>query len=147
MADYVLRPAVEQDFPAIKQLIQAVRINPFGLDWRRFIVAETIDGRFAGCGQLKPHGDGTVELASLAVVSSERGNGLASAIIKRLASQAPRPLYLTCRSTLGNFYPKFGFRIVEHEQLPRYFKRLSGLAGFVNSLHLTQDRMLVMVLD
>ena len=147
LADFVLRPALETDFPVIRQLINSVRINPTGLDWRRFIVAETPEGQFAGCGQLKPHGDGSVELASLAVVQSMRGQGLASVIIHRLASEAPRPLYLTCRSPLGAFYEKFGFRIVEREQMPRYFKRLSYIAGFVNSLHLTQDRMLVMVLE
>jgi len=144
---FVLRPAVEQDFPAIKKLINDVRINPIGLDWRRFIVAETPEGQFAGCGQLKPHGDGSVEMASIAVAPALRGQGLASAIIRRLVSEGPRPLYLTCRSTLGNFYPKFGFRIVEKDRMPRYFRRLSRIAGFVNSLHITKDRMLVMVLE
>ena len=147
MADYVLRQTVEQDFPAIKQLIQQVRINPTGLSWQRFIVAETINGRFAGCGQLKPHGDGTVEMASIAVVPSERGRGLASLIIQRLVGDGPRPLYLTCRATLETFYPKFGFRVIQQDQMPRYYRRLSRIAGLVNSLHITRDRMLVMVLD
>ena len=110
-------------------------------------MAETRDGQFAGCGQLKPHGDGSVELASLAVVPSMRGQGLASAIIHHLVSEAPRPLYLTCRSPLGIFYEKFGFRIVEQDRMPRYFKRLSRIAGIINSLLISQDRMLVMVLE
>ena len=144
---FVLRPAVEQDFQVIKKLINEVRINPLGLDWRRFIVAETPEGLFVGCGQLKPNGDGSVELASLAVVPSMRGQGLARMIIHRLSSAAPRPLYLTCRSPLGIFYEQFGFRIVEQTQMPRYFKRLSRIAGFINSMHITKDRMLVMVLE
>jgi N-acetylglutamate synthase-like GNAT family acetyltransferase len=36
---FSLRPATEADFAEIKALIRQVRINPMGLDWRRFTVA------------------------------------------------------------------------------------------------------------
>ena len=147
LADYSLRPAVETDFPAIKSLIHQVGINPTGLNWRRFIVAETSDGQFVGCGQLKPHSDGTLELASLAVAPSARQQGLGSLIVHRLMSDAPRPLYLTCRVQMGSFYQKFGFRIVKQADLPRYFRRISRIAGLANTLHLLNDSLLVMVLD
>ena len=147
MTEVLLRSAQETDFPAIKALIHASRINPSGLDWRRFTVAETPDGQFIGCGQLKPHSDGTLELASLAVIPSERGKGVARVIIQKLVADAPRPLYLTCRSQLGPFYEKFGFHGISGDALPKYFRRISKLAGLVNALHLIQDKMLVMVLD
>ena len=147
MVEYSLRRAVAQDFPAIKDLIHQVGINPTGLDWRRFIVAESPDGQFVGCGQLKPHSDGTIELASLAVVPSARQLGLGSQIVHRLMSDAPRPLYLTCRAQMGSYYQKFGFRIVTKAELPRYFRRISRIAGLANKLHLINDAMLVMVLD
>ena len=147
MTEVLLRPALEKDFPAIKALIHASRINPNGLDWRRFTVAETPDGQFIGCGQLKPHSDGTLELASLAVIPSQRGKGVARVIIQKLLAAAPRPLYLTCRSQLGPLYEKFGFRGISGDELPRYFRRISKLAGLVNALHLIQDKLLVMVLD
>lgn len=140
-----LRAAQETDFPAIKALIYETHINPMGLDWRRFTVAETPDGQFIGCGQLKPHSDGTLELASIAVISSQREKGVARAIIQKLMNDAPRPLYLTCRSELGPFYEKFGFRPISGAELPRYFRRISRLAKVINSLHLVQDKMLVMV--
>src|SRR5512133_3857544 len=142
-----MRSAKEADFPAIKALIHETQINPFGLDWRRFTVAETPDGQFAGCGQLKPHSDGTLELASIAVVPSQRGKGVARAIIQKLMDDAPRPLYLTCRSDLGPFYEKFGLRGISGDELPRYFRRISRLAKMVNALHLVQDKMLVMELE
>jgi N-acetylglutamate synthase-like GNAT family acetyltransferase len=147
LVEYSLRPAVAQDFPAIKDLIHQVGINPTGLAWHRFIIAESSDGKFVGCGQLKPHSDGTIELASLAVAPSARRQGLASRIVHRLMSAAPRPLYLTCRAQMGPFYQKYGFRIVNKAELPRYFKRISHIAGLANSLHLINDAMLVMVLD
>jgi N-acetylglutamate synthase-like GNAT family acetyltransferase len=147
LAEILLRSAHETDFPAIKALIHETRINPMGLDWRRFTVVETPDGQFVGCGQLKPHSDGTLELASIAVVASQRGKGIARAIIQKLMDDAPRPLYLTCRSQLGPFYEKFGFRGISGDELPKYFRRISRLAIVINSLQLVQDKMLVMVLD
>ena len=147
LADYVLRPARQDDSQTIKKLIREVGINPMSLNWKRFIVAETEDGRFAGCGQLKPHSDGTIELASIAVFPWARNQGLASNIIQKLISKAPRPLYLTCRSPLGVFYQKFGFRIASGNDLPRYFKRVSQFAGLAKALNIMNETLLVMVLD
>jgi N-acetylglutamate synthase-like GNAT family acetyltransferase len=147
LTEILLRSALETDFPAIQALIHESRINPNGLDWRRFTVAETPEGQFIGCGQLKPHSDGTLELASLAVIPSQRGKGVARVIIQKLMAAAPRPLYLTCRSQLGPFYEKYGFRGISGAELPKYFRRISRLAGLIKALHLIQDKLLVMVLD
>jgi N-acetylglutamate synthase-like GNAT family acetyltransferase len=143
--NFLLRAASESDFPAIKALIHEVGINPTGLDWHRFIVAETLDGQFVGCGQLKPHSDGTLEMASIAVKSAWREKGVARIIIQKLMAAAPRPLYLTCRAQMGPFYERFGFRAVSGAELPRYFRRLSQVAGLIGKLHLVNDTMLVMV--
>jgi N-acetylglutamate synthase-like GNAT family acetyltransferase len=142
-----LRPALEADFKDIKDLIYEVGINPTGLDWRRFIVAETPNGQFVGCGQLKPHADRTLEMASIAVKSDWRGKGIARIIIQNLMDAAPRPLYLTCRSELGPFYEKFGFRGIDGDELPKYFRRISQVAGFISSLKIMKATLLVMVLD
>ena len=145
MDEIKLRAAVGADFPAIRALIRQAKINPTGLDWRRFLVAESPAGEFIGCGQLKPHADGSLELASLAVVPAWRGKGVARLIIQALLAKAPRPLYLTCRGELGPFYEKFGFRVVQREAMPPYFRRLSRLAEIVGKL--LKETMLVMKVD
>lgn len=146
MAEFLLRPATETDFPAIRRLIHEARINPTGLNWRRFIVAETVSGEFAGCGQIKPHPQGMLELASIAIQPAYRDHGLASQIIQHLLADEPqRPIYLTCRSELGTFYQKFGFRALESNQMPAYYRRLSTLANLF--LSLSGRRLLVMALD
>lgn len=148
MADFYLAPAIETDFPAIKGLIFEVGINPTALDWRRFLVAKTVEGDvFIGCGQLKPHGDGTTEMSSIAVTPAWRKQGVASAIIQKLMVDGPRPLYLTCLGHNGPFYEKFGFRRLAPDELPKYFRRLSKVAGLVHTLRLVQEEMLVMRLD
>jgi N-acetylglutamate synthase-like GNAT family acetyltransferase len=117
-----LRQATQQNFPAIRKLIWKVGINPMGLDWRRFLVAVGQQGQLIGCGQIKPHKDGSRELASIAVEEAWRRRGVARLIIERLLEGETGTLYLTCRGSLGPFYEKFGFQIVENsEKLPGYF--------------------------
>lgn len=146
MAEYTLRPALEAESAAIRDLIHLVGINPTGLDWRRFLVAVTPEGRVIACGQLKPHGRDLLELASIAVLPEHRGEGLARAVIERLLEGSSRPLYLTCVSRLEPFYERFGFRAIEYAQMPRYFQRLSRLAGLVFTLSKRGETLLVMKL-
>ncbi len=129
MADFVLRPATEADSAAIRNLIHRVGINPTGLDWRRFVVAVDGSGRMRGCGQLKPHGKDIGELASIAVELEDRGKGIARLIIEHLIARARRPLYLTCRSSLGPFYEKWNFHTIGLNEMPPYFNRLVRLAS------------------
>lgn len=143
-----MRPAVKTDAPRIKALIRLVRINPTGLDWRRFIVEETPDGELAGCGQVKPHRDGSQELASIAVAPGQRGQGIARAIIERLIADHPGPLYLTCRARLGLFYQHFGFyAVTDPAEMSPYFRRLSRVAQFLAWLKLIPSELLVMKRD
>ena len=130
MSSYILRPARETDAAAIKQLIRSVGINPMDLDWKRFIVSVDEQERVIATGQIKPHNKGAIlEMASIAVVEEHRGKGLARAIIEQLLKESPRPLYLTCRLRLEPFYQKFGFQVLSYEEMPRFYQRLSKLAG------------------
>ncbi|HLF73082.1 MAG TPA: GNAT family N-acetyltransferase [Anaerolineales bacterium] len=131
MTTFTLRPALETDQASIKDLVYSSGINPMGLDWKRFIVAVDPEGQVIGCGQLKPHGKEVLELASIAVKPAHRKQGVARAIIERLLADSPRPLYLMCRSRLEPLYEKFGFRAIPYEEMPRYFQRISRLAGWV----------------
>ncbi len=128
MPDFTLRPATAVDQPAIKALIRAVGINPLGLDWRRFLVAVDIGGALVGCGQVKPHRDGTRELASIAVEKGWRHQGVARAIIEALMAREAPPLWLTCASPRVPFYNRFGFReVVGPDAMPANFRRITRL--------------------
>ncbi len=141
-----IRPARETETAQIRDLIYLVGINPTGLDWRRFVVAANDQDEMIGCGQLKPHGQDVLELASIAVYPEHQGKGVARAIIESLLKDSPRPLYLMCESSLGPLYEKFGFRGISYEEMPRYFQRMSKLAGLVTTLARREEHLLVMKL-
>ncbi|MFH1184221.1 MAG: GNAT family N-acetyltransferase [Chloroflexota bacterium] len=144
--DFSLRPATAHDSAAIRALIRRVRINPSNLDWRHFLVAVDGAGRLIGCGQLKPHRPDIIELASIAVEESYRGHGVARTVIDRLIAEAPRPLYLTCRSSLGPLYAKWGFRELAVPEMPAYFRRLARVMSLLIGAVRADERLLVMVL-
>ncbi len=123
-----LRPATEADAGAIRALVWRANINPTGLKWPRFVVAESDEGDLIACGQVKPHQDGTKELASIVVATEWRGQGVARALIEHLIDTHSGDLYLMCRSGLGPFYDKFGFQSVDGNALPRYFRRILRLS-------------------
>ena len=77
----------------------------------------------------------------------QRGQGIARAVIERLLTDSPRPLYLTCISSLGPFYEKFGFQALDYPDMPRYFQRISKLAGLVFRLANQGEHLLVMKLQ
>jgi predicted N-acetyltransferase YhbS len=118
-----------------------------GLDWKRFILAVNDRDEMIGCGQLKPHGKEILEMASIAVLPEHRGKGVARAVIEHLLKDSPRPLYLTCVSSNGPLYQKFGFVSIPYEKMPRYFQRLSKLAMALMSLRNKNDELLVMKLQ
>ena len=142
-----IRLARETEAAQIRDLIHLAGINPMGLDWKRFVVAVNDRDEMIGCGQLKPHGEGIFELASIAVYPEDRGKGVARLIIEHLLKDSPRPLYLMCESSLGPLYEKFGFRGIPYEEMPRYFQRISKLAGLVTALARREERLLVMKLQ
>ena len=142
-----IRAAREEESAQIRDLIHVVGINPLGLDWRRFVVAVNDRDEMIGCGQIKPHGQEALELASIAVYPEHQGKGVARAIIEHLLEDSPRPLYLMCQSSLGTFYEKFGFQAITYEEMPRYFQRISKLAGLVTTLASREERLLVMKLQ
>jgi N-acetylglutamate synthase-like GNAT family acetyltransferase len=94
------------------------------LDWPNFLVADD-DGAIVGLGQVKAHGDGSRELASIAVVPARQGQGIARALIETLLAREPGVvLYLTCRRELEGLYKRFGFRRVKRAEYPPYFGRM-----------------------
>ena len=108
------------------------------------MVAVNSQGVIIGCGQIKPHYDGSKDLASIAVVPTWRGRGVARAVIERLLAENPGPLYLTCQASLGSFYKRFGFAPATPQELPPYFRHLHRLALAARKLGVFPEHMLVM---
>lgn len=140
-----LRPAREQDEGRITQLVRSERLNPTGLNWEHFLVLEGPDGSVVGCGQIKPHGDGTLELASLVVVEARRGRGLGRRLIEALLDGVGQPVWLMCRSSLTPLYRRFGFEeVATDEAQPAYFQRVRRLVGVYHFLRGTGEYLAVM---
>ncbi|MBL7163167.1 MAG: GNAT family N-acetyltransferase [Anaerolineales bacterium] len=141
---FILRSATSEDETQIHKLVRAAHINPTGLKWRRFVVAVTPADGVIGCGQIKPHRDGSHELASIVVEPTWRGRGLARGIIAHLLASHEGPLYLMCRSVHGPLYEKFGFRVLEYAEMPKYFQRVSRLTSVIEILRKEGETLLVM---
>lgn len=124
--DIYIRRAVECDQPAIKTLIREAGINPFHLHWQNFIVAQASQG-VVGCGQLRPHGDGSAELASLAVRQDWQGRGIGAALMQTLISTSAGGLFLMCEGRMQPYYEAFGFEVVSAGELPREMRFFFGL--------------------
>jgi GNAT superfamily N-acetyltransferase len=131
---FILRPAQSGDAAAIRSLIHLVDINPLGLDWRRFVLIVDGGDQLLACGQIKPHRDGSRELASIAVRPGYRRQGLAREIIAHLLSAQPPPLYLTCRKSLRPFYRPFGFQDVSPGLSTPYFYLVSRISRLLERL-------------
>ncbi len=148
----VYRPATAGDQKIINAIIREAEINPLGLKWSNFLVAlDEASGEVVGTGQIRAHGDGSRELASIAVRPRYRNRGIASEIVRRLiardARESTAPLYLLCAGNMSSFYERFGFRHAERAEMPPYFRRLTRLMNFAQVFVHTDLTPMVMVLD
>ena len=136
-----IRPATLTDQETIRLLIKEAHINRMSLHWPNFLVAED-GGAIVGVGQVKTHGDGSRELASIAVIPARQSQGIGGAIIKALLARELGIVHLTCRAQLQGYYERFGFRRLEPPEFPLYFRRM---IPFINVVaRLVGTRILVM---
>ena len=120
-----LRPATAADQKTIVRIVKEAQINPADLKWRNFVVAVDDDtGEIVSIGQIKKHGDGSEELASIATVPAYQHRGLAHQVIERLIAGHPARLYLMCLSPMSPFYEQFGFRVIDESEMTPYYRRL-----------------------
>lgn len=119
----MVRSATAADQAAINRIVRSAGINPFGLHWRRFVVAEA-NGVVVGTGQIRTHGDGSRELASIAVTPAHRGQGVARSVIEALLARRRDVLFLICRGELEPMYARFGFRRIGRAEAPPHFARM-----------------------
>ena len=130
-----VRAAVEADQDAITTIVRDAHIFPFGLKWDRFVLAVDNE-QIVGTGQIKPHGDGSLELASIAVIPSRQSQGIGSLVVNALIAQHGQrttntDLYLMCRSVHESYYNRFGFQRIERLAMPRYFRRVTMVGAVV----------------
>ncbi len=128
-----LRCAKAADEPLIRGLVRSNNLNPLSVHWERFTLATRGEGGpVVGIGQIKIHGDGSRELASIAVVPEARGQGIARLLIEHLLADETGDVWLTCRPELRAFYRPFGFVDVEDPgSLPPYFRRIARIMGWL----------------
>ena len=143
-----IRPANAADQPTIVKIIRAADINPMDLKWQHFVLAvDGATGAIVGTGQIKQHGDGSRELASIATVPAYQRRGIARQVIEHLMAGNTGRLYLTCLDTLGPFYEQFGFRVVGEPEMTPYFRRLTKVAKTFMFLTREGRKLLVMKHD
>ncbi len=138
-----LRPALATDQTTIERIIRAAHINPMDLRWERFVVSEE-DGQVIGTGQVKTHGDGSREIASIAVIPDFQHRGVASAIIRELLARERGTVYLFCRASLESFYERFGFHRIGPDEMSPYFRRMHKLANALGVFVRDQVPVIVM---
>ena len=132
-----IRPATQADQATIRRLIKEANLNRMNLQWPNFVVADD-GGDIVGIGQVKTHGDGSRELASIAVISAHQSQGVGAAVIKTLLTREQGVVYLTCRRQLQGYYERFGFRCLDAAEFPLYFRRLIPIINVVVRLVGTQ---------
>ena len=143
---FKLLPAKAEDMASIEALIHKVDINPYNLDWQRFIVAWDREKNLVGCGQVKLHRDGTPELASIAVEPAYRGQGIARAVIERLLKDHPyKKLYVFCPKSLERMYNKFGFEPCPKKDVPPYLRTAGFSFRLLHFFFPKSEKMIVMV--
>ena len=135
LIEYHLRSATSQDHTCIRRVICQARLNPLGISWQSFIIAENSSEAFLGCAQIKAHWDGTKELASIYVQPAYRNQGIAAGMIRELQGRTQVELWLTCRSSLMAFYKRFGFiEVTLPGEMPIYFNVVWWLFRFFSRL-------------
>jgi predicted N-acetyltransferase YhbS len=129
----------------IRAMIRAGRLNPLGIDWRRFLLAIGEDGEIVGCVQVKQHRGGARELASLFVKPASRRRGVGGSLIRQVLGQEDPPLWLTCRVRLVAYYERFGFQVVDDvRDMPGYFRFAWRVFNFIPSRTRGEARLAVM---
>jgi amino-acid N-acetyltransferase len=127
-----IRHATVDDQPAITRLVHQARLNPRGLDWRRFVVAE-VDGPI-GVAQIRRHPDGSRELASLVVLCEHRDRGVAGRMIDALLTDEPGPVFTIVDGRYAQHFTRWDFHPVDPADLPRSLARQLRIGRLVTAV-------------
>ena len=127
-----IRVARAEDEAGILGLVRAERLNPFDLDWRRFVLA-TDAGGIVGAAQLRRHADGSRELGSLVVRRQARRHGVAARLIDAVLARRDSRIFMITGELFAHHYARWGFRPIAPGDAPwpvlrnYWLGRLAGL--------------------
>jgi N-acetylglutamate synthase-like GNAT family acetyltransferase len=116
-----LRPAAEEDWPAIERLLHACDLPVAGARAHRgafFVAAHSDD--VAGCIGAELYGDAAL-LRSLAVQAARRGQGIADQLVARLVARlrADGVRHVALLTTTAEaFFALRGFAVVTRDEVP-----------------------------
>ncbi len=143
----IVRPAIESDQPAIRDLVRSERLNPTGLKWQNFLVAADEAG-ICGAVQLRRHADGSRELGSLVVAPPARGQGMAARLIDTLLADERGRVLMITDGAFAWHYERWGFRRIDTGAAPsavRFNYRIGRLARVISFLLRRPKRKLVIL--
>jgi N-acetylglutamate synthase-like GNAT family acetyltransferase len=112
-----IRAATSADQASIREKVLGARLNPRGLDWPNFMVAEE-HGRLIGVAQTRKHPDGARELASLVVAPEARGKGVAGGLIEALLAGENGPVCMVLDRPFAGHYRRWGFEQIAPRSAP-----------------------------
>ena len=127
-----IRRATADDQPIITRLVRRARLNPRGLDWHGFVIAEA-GAVPVGVAQVRQHPDGSRELASLVVLPEYRGGSVAGRMVDALLADETDPVFTIIDRPYVQHFTRWDFRPVG-EGLPRSMARQLRIGQIVTSI-------------
>jgi amino-acid N-acetyltransferase len=128
-----IRRATADDQPVITRLVRHARLNPRGLDWHGFVIAEA-GAVPVGVAQVRQHSDGSRELASLVVLPEYRGRSVAGRMVDTLLADETGPVFTIIDRPYVQHFTRWDFRPVGDEGLPRSMARQLRIGQIVTSI-------------
>jgi GNAT superfamily N-acetyltransferase len=101
-----IRAAGADDEAGIVALVRSERLNPFDLDWRRFMLA-TDSGGIIGAVQLREHDDGSRELGSLVVRRNARRHGIGARLIDAVLTFQNTRVFMITGAAFARHYVRW----------------------------------------
>lgn len=102
----LIRPATTKDINQVKRVLSEADLHYEKEDYNGFLVAEKAD-RVIGIVRLEEHDD-FLFLTSLGVATAYQQQGIASALMNSIISEAKKPIYLY--TIISDFFKRFGFK-------------------------------------
>jgi amino-acid N-acetyltransferase len=123
----LVRRARAGDEDAVVQILRSHPGLEVAFDVDEFWVADDA-GFVVGCGRLRRHPDGSLELASVAVEAGVKRQGVGTQVVQAILPSVQKTVFALALAP--GFFARFGFRETPREALPRDVKaKADGLCA------------------